>query len=206
MSLVIDDSRPEKICIIHALTSSPLKQNRDYLRELSPHNARTLHQIESSLGVVSLDQHRPADYNELCVLNMAGDLQSRWADTACSLICYANGRMGCGGEHACYDGTISMAIMVYIMLTLLEEPEPDWTAGVPARAEVPRELRFDLDGRLRDEVQRVWRDVNAEKAHIVVDATPFVRYAKAFLKVHRLHPDSFVQMMLQLVYYRMHGE
>lgn len=71
---------------------------------------------------------------------------------------------------------------------------------------MPRELRFDLDARLCGEVQRVWHNVNAEKSNVMVDATPFVRYGKAFLKVHRLHPDSFVQMMLQLVYYRMHGE
>lgn len=155
---------------------------------------------------MSLDQHQPADYNELCLANMAGDMHSRWADSSCTVICYPNGRMGCGGEHACYDGTISMAFMVFVLLTMLEEPEPDWAATRPTQTPVPRELHFDVDERLRGEVQRVWSQVRRETGNVMANCTPFVAYGKALLKEHRLHPDSYVQMMLQLVYYRMHGE
>lgn len=31
-------------------------------------------------------------------------------------------------------------------------------------------------------------------------------YGKQFMKLHKLHPDAFIQMMLQLTYYQLHGE
>lgn len=35
---------------------------------------------------------------------------------------------------------------------------------------------------------------------------PFTGYGKAFLKEERLHPDSFIQMIIQLTYFKMHNE
>lgn len=181
--------------------------NRDHLRELSAANADTLRLVESSLGVVVLDQHEPRDYNELCLANMAGDLESRWADASCTSTVYRNGRLGCGGEHACYDGTISMAFMVYVMLTLMEEPEPDWTEVAKVeQVPVPRELRWDVDDWLRGEVERVWSEARSAAENVMASCEPFLGFGKGWMKEQRLAPDSFVQMILQLVYYRMHGE
>lgn len=64
-------------------------------------------------------------------------------------------------QHACYDGTISMAMMFFVMLSLAEIPEPDWS-DLPKQAPVPEEISFELDERLRHEVQRVHAQVYAE--------------------------------------------
>lgn len=46
----------------------------------------------------------------------------------------------------------------------------------------------------------------SQKVNILLAYSPFTGYGKAFLKQHRLHPDSYIQMVLQLVYYKMHSE
>lgn len=45
-----------------------------------------------------------------------------------------------------------------------------------------------------------------QKMNVLAACSPFIGYGKAFLKQHRLHPDSFIQMIIQLVYYKMHRE
>lgn len=35
---------------------------------------------------------------------------------------------------------------------------------------------------------------------------PYAGYGKAFLKEQRLHPDSFIQMVIQLTYFKIHKE
>jgi len=39
-----------------------------------------------------------------------------------------------------------------------------------------------------------------------VTFTAFDDYGKDFMKTHRLHPDSFVQVVMQWAYYQMHKE
>lgn len=64
-------------------------------------------------------------------------------------------------QHACYDGTISMAMMFFVMLSFAEIPDPDWN-DLPKHAPVPTEIFFELDEHLREEVQRVRSEVYAE--------------------------------------------
>lgn len=64
-------------------------------------------------------------------------------------------------QHACYDGTISMAMMFFVLLSLAEMPEPDWSES-PKYAPVASEISFELDDHLREEVQRVRTQVYAE--------------------------------------------
>lgn len=54
-----------------------------------------------------------------------------------------------------------MAMMFFVLLSFAEIPEPDWSE-LPIQAPVPKEISFDLDEHLREEVQRVRTQVYAE--------------------------------------------
>lgn len=45
-----------------------------------------------------------------------------------------------------------------------------------------------------------------QKDNVMIANVPFTGYGKAFLKDERLHPDSFIQMIIQLTYFKMHNE
>lgn len=133
-------------------------RNRTHLLELSENNRNVMKDVESAISLFSLDTNCPDNHSEVAAITLAGDLHSRWADKSCATVCFKNGRMGCIGEHSCYDGTISVSMSLYAMLSVFEDGIPDWT--VPPRKLVqPVELVFDLDDQIRTEIVRM-KDVS----------------------------------------------
>lgn len=57
-------------------------------------------------------------------------------------------------QHCCYDGTISMSYSFFVLLSLMECPEPDWNEKITS-IRLPEEMIFDLDTTLKDEIKRM---------------------------------------------------
>lgn len=179
-------------------------RNRNHLIELSENNKNLIRDIESAISLFSMDTNCPADYSEVATRTLIGDIHSKWADKSCATVCFKNGHMGCLGEHSCYDGTISVSMSLYAMLSVFEDEMPDWTIA-PKKPYKPVELVFDLDDEIRTEIDRM-KDV-AEKVQnsVCVTVDQFKGYGKDFMKSNKIHPDSWTQTALLLAYYRLHG-
>jgi carnitine O-octanoyltransferase len=113
--------------------------------------------------------------------------------------------LGCIGEHSLYDGTISVSYSFYILLSLLEEPEPNWNE-TPSNILVPRELKFDIDQKLRSEVFRMDKHCKELRNSIIVKCSQFEKYGKSFMKTSKIHPDAYIQSILMWTYYKLHGQ
>lgn len=179
-------------------------KNRTRLQGLSEHNRHLLQTIEESLLCTSIDEHEPRNYSEVSQLSVTGDMLSKWADKSTTFVAFRNGTFGCLGEHASYDGTISIAATTFVMMSLVEVGPPDWTLPVHWTPSV-EELQFDLDAELRSEVDRMRVEAAKASSGIIVTTDELVEYGKDFIKTVKVHPDSYVQMVLQLAYYRLHG-
>ncbi|XP_053683285.1 peroxisomal carnitine O-octanoyltransferase [Sabethes cyaneus] len=179
-------------------------QNRKHLIELSENNRTIMQDIESAMTVFSFDTNCPTDYSDLAVKTMIGDLRSKWGDKSCASVFFPNGKLGCLGEHSCYDGTISMAVSLYAMLTIAEEGVPDWTIP-PKRAVQPVELVFDVDNKIEAEISRMQVVADKMQNSVTVTVDQFNGYGKDYMKSRKIHPDSWTQTALLLAYYRMHG-
>ncbi|XP_065094923.1 peroxisomal carnitine O-octanoyltransferase [Ochlerotatus camptorhynchus] len=179
-------------------------RNRNHLLELSENNKKTLMDVESAISIFSLDTNCPNDHSEVAAITLAGDLNSRWADKSCATVCFQNGRMGCLGEHSCYDGTISVSMSLYAMLSVFEDGIPDWS--IPPRKLVqPTELVFDIDDEIRAEIIRMKDAADKVQNCVAVTVDQFVGYGKEYMKSKKIHPDSWIQTALVLAYYRLHG-
>lgn len=179
-------------------------KNRTRLQSLSENNRLVLQAIEESTVVTSLDGHEPRNYSELSQLTVTGDMLSKWSDKSTTYVAFKNGTFGCIGEHSSYDGTISIAATTFVLLSLMETGSPDWSAPVHWLPQVV-ELQFDLDDGLRAEVQRMRDETRRLGEGIIVTTNELEDYGKDFIKTTvNVHPDSYVQMVLQLAYYRMH--
>ncbi|XP_075147930.1 carnitine O-octanoyltransferase isoform X2 [Haematobia irritans] len=181
-------------------------KNRTHLLELSTHNKETLKLIESSNVVLILDENEPNDYGEISQFAFNGDYHSKWGDRSSTLICYKNGKFSCVGEHSCYDGTVSVSYATFIQLSLFEIPEPDWTDKENMSIVTIKELIFDLDDTLKTEIERVKQDCDDRRTDVLVNHEVFHDYGKEYIKSCKLHPDSFVQVLMQLAYVEMHNE
>lgn len=73
-------------------------KNRNRLIEISHHNKKLLHLIESAIVVVTFDESEPLDYQEICKESLAGDFISKWADRSSVLVSYKNGKVAYIGE------------------------------------------------------------------------------------------------------------
>ncbi|XP_055381142.1 peroxisomal carnitine O-octanoyltransferase [Condylostylus longicornis] len=180
-------------------------KNRDYLHELSSENVEIIKEIEKSILTVTFDDHEPSDYSEVCTFSLAGDFHSKWCDKTSGILFFRNGRMGGVGEHSAYDGTISITYDIFVSLSLLEFPEPNWDER-PGLLPQLEELHFVLDDHIKSEIERMMKDCEERKNDILVSFDVFHKFGKEYLKTVRIHPDAFFQTILQLVYYKLHNE
>lgn len=152
---------------------------------------------------LNLDDNEPVDYSEVTVKALTGDYHSKWLDKSSSMISFKNGKFGCVAEHSCFDGTISIAFSTYILMSLMEEPEPDWDVE-PKNKIVPKEAKFDIDDTLRSEIDRVEEFLSGIKDSVTIVCEQFNDYGKDLMKQYKVHPDCYVQMALQLAYFKLH--
>ena len=178
-------------------------KNRNHLIELSADNAKKLKIIESAVMTICLDENEPNDYSEIAQQTLEGDFHSRWNDKTSSLISFKNGKFGLVGEHSSYDGTISISFSTFVLMSMMEEPEPDWDER-PKNCIVPEEIKFQLDDHLHGEILRMEQHAASVKGSVVVQCQQFDAYGKKFMKAQKIHPDSYVQMALQWAYYKLH--
>uniref|UniRef100_A0A8C6BC27 Peroxisomal carnitine O-octanoyltransferase n=1 Tax=Monodon monoceros TaxID=40151 RepID=A0A8C6BC27_MONMO len=154
---------------------------REYLISLNPENLTMLEKIQSSLLVFCLDDGSPhvtpEDYSQVATKVLTGDPTVRWGDKSYNLISFSNGVFGCN-----CDGS-------------------DKVRDIP----LPEELVFTVD-------EKVLNDINQAKAQYFKQASDlqllvyaFTSFGKKLTKKKKLHPDTFVQLALQLAYYRLHG-
>ena len=107
---------------------------------------------------MSLDNNEPLDYSESSLRTIDGDYNSRWCDKSSALVSFKNGKFGCLGEHSGYDGTISISFSLFILMSLMEEEEPNWNE-IPVKQIMPNELKFQIDETLRGEIEKVEKNV-----------------------------------------------
>lgn len=177
--------------------------NRSHLKELSATNAKFLEIIESCAMTVCFDDNEPNDYSEIAQLTLNGDHHCRWNDKSSTMISFKNGKFGLVGEHSAYDGTISISFSSFLLLSMMEEPEPDWEE-LPKHRIIPKEIKFQLDAQLLSEISRMEEQVAGAKNSVIVQCQQFTSFGKSFMKNQKIHPDSFVQMALQWAYYKLH--
>ncbi|XP_071528137.1 peroxisomal carnitine O-octanoyltransferase [Panulirus ornatus] len=181
-------------------------KNRDWLKSLSINNMKNLEHIESSMFVFVLDDTTPKDRNELLWEGLCGDTTNRWADKSLSAIMTRNGYGVMNNDHTPYDAMASVMMGHYQHLLLLEM-NGIWTGCTEIRdIPMPTILHFDLDAKLLAAIPAAKETSLSYISNIGVRSFVFTEYGRDFVKPYKLHPDSFVQMSLQLAYHRLHGK
>ncbi|XP_037366543.1 peroxisomal carnitine O-octanoyltransferase isoform X2 [Talpa occidentalis] len=154
---------------------------REYLISLDPENLNLLEKIQSSLLVFSLEDSSPRvtpeDYSQATAMTLIGNPTVRWGDKSYNLISFSNGVFGCN-----CDGS-------------------EKVRNIPH----PEELVFTVDKRVLNDVSEAKAQYLKQASDLQVAAYAFTSFGKKQTKKEKLHPDTFVQLALQLAYYRLHG-
>ncbi|XP_069050893.1 peroxisomal carnitine O-octanoyltransferase [Lepisosteus oculatus] len=181
---------------------------REHLIELDPNNGAILEAIQSSLFIVSLDDARPfstpENYTEMILQALTGDPTARWGDKSYNIICFADGTFGSNCDHAPYDAMVLVS-MCYYVDQKLKASEGRWKGSVAAREiPPPEELVFTVDQKAQADIALAKQRYRESARDLQVVSYAFTSFGKAAIKRKKLHPDTFVQLALQLAYYRLH--
>ncbi len=186
---------------------------RDQWFELRSHlisigNQNTLCEIESAQFAIVLDPSSPTTLDDLAFKSQFTS-QGRWYDLGVELFCYRNGKIAGNLEHTPKDAVISANLIERIAKT--EEHNKIKFGGYLGYEQQQGQLKFTplkfkIDSVLTAQIkqaEQVFR-TNADKYDLNVSV--FESFGKNRIKNLRLSPDSFIQMALQLAYYRLHEQ
>ncbi|XP_027576396.2 peroxisomal carnitine O-octanoyltransferase isoform X1 [Pipra filicauda] len=182
---------------------------REYLIDLDPKNLTLLEKIQRSLFVVCLDDSSPhatpEDYTELTRLGLTGDPTVRWGDKSYNSIFFSNGTCSAFCDHSPFDAMALITMLAYAEKKIIEN-EGKWKGSDNVRdIPWPEELVFTVDPKIINEIGRTKELYYKQVSDLQLVSYAFTSFGKALLRKKKLHPDTFVQLALQLAYYKCHG-
>ncbi|GJE88614.1 choline/carnitine O-acyltransferase [Phanerochaete sordida] len=207
-------------------------ENYAHLMALSPQNEKNLTAIHHAIFALSLDHYTytltpqtpnsplptpdsteevEAHLHNLRSAHSAHPARNRWFDKPLTLIVEANTRAGAMGEHSPVDALIPSVVCDYAVVQDLHDDYfggPPPTTLTPASSSAPRWRRLDfvVDDRIRRKCVEA-----EERARKIVDDSDdsfiwFDTYGATWIqKEVKLSPDAFIQMAMQLAWYRTRG-
>ncbi|XP_041961610.1 peroxisomal carnitine O-octanoyltransferase-like isoform X1 [Alosa sapidissima] len=183
-------------------------KTREHLVSLDPANESILEIIQSSLFVVSLDDSKPyatpENYSPITLQALVGDPTIRWGDKSYNYLSFADGTFGSNCDHAPYDAMILISLCYYVDQKL-KACNGKWKGSeVVRQLPLPEELVFTVDDRIRRDISLAKDQYYKTTQDLQVVTYAFTSFGKAAIKKRKLHPDTFVQLALQLAYYRLH--
>ncbi|KAF9306608.1 Carnitine O-acetyltransferase mitochondrial [Mortierella antarctica] len=208
-----DHSTVPEIGILSTGQRDQAAQDQQTLFQAHISNRVHMAKIETSMFVLCLDSTSPSSSEEFSRACWHGDGASRWFDKCFQLIVFANGRAGMNGEHSKMDATPTSRLCRYMIDEAQARPLPDFRNlnaedlyECASMLDKPEPLKFVSSPALDKAIANAHTYFKATvDAHEMVP-TEFKGYGKGLIKAFKMSPDAYVQMALQLAYYRKHGE
>ncbi|KAH8911358.1 acyltransferase ChoActase/COT/CPT [Coniochaeta sp. PMI_546] len=179
---------------------------RELLLGADPKNKKAMEAIESASFVVCLDDASPVTLEERAHQYWHGDGANRYFDKPLQFIVNDNGTSGFMGEHSMMDGTPTHRLNDYVNEVIfnnkLDFSDPSLRSNLPE----PVAVNFKITKEVQAEIDRATRDFNDVIGQHELAIQAYQGYGKGLIKKFRCSPDAYVQMIIQLAYYKMYGK
>lgn len=178
---------------------------RSTLLSVHPSNATALQTIESASLLVALDDATPVTLEERARQYWHGDGSNRWFDKPLQLIVNDNGASGFLSEHSMVDGVSTYFLNDYacrlVATNHLDFSNPHIRSGLPE----PTAVQFHINEQVTKDIHRAASDFDRVVGQHELRVQAYQAYGKGFVKKLKCSPDAYVQMIIQLAYYKMFG-
>ncbi len=125
---------------------------------------------------------------------------NRWFDKTIQVVCSADGVSGICYEHSVAEGIAVVAVLTDVLQSK-DEVHIDEDFEKANEAEI-RQIDFKINDQIRDSIQEALEAFKNLVDDTDVEVFRFVEFGKDLMKSCKCSPDAFVQMALQLAYYR----
>ncbi|XP_060916418.1 carnitine O-acetyltransferase b [Labrus mixtus] len=176
-------------------------------------NKESVGLIESGLFVLCLDSpvmrisdEKYASRKAAQVLHGGGTFSNsgnRWFDKTLQFVVGEDGSWGLLYEQATAEGP-PIATLLHHILDYCEKPDPKRAPLVPLP--MPKKLYFHIDREIKRDIEHAKQNLDILINDLDVNVFNFKKFGKDLPKQHELSPNSFIQVALQLAYYRVHNE
>jgi carnitine O-acetyltransferase len=179
---------------------------RKTLVSFDPANEQVLSEIESAGFVICLDDAKPVTLEERAHQYWHGDGANRWFDKPLQFIINDNGTAGFMGEHSMMDGTPTHRLSDYVNNVIFNKKIDLSAKSVRSQLPSPRPLTFNLNEAAHEaiDVATQYHRKQIGSHELVVQA--YQGYGKGLIKKFKCSPDAYVQMVIQLAYFKMYGK
>ncbi|KAM5322958.1 choline O-acetyltransferase isoform 1-T1 [Glossophaga mutica] len=174
-------------------------------------NRDSLDMIERCICVVCLDASGGLELNDtnraLQLLHGGGYSKNganRWYDKSLQFVVGQDGTCGVVCEHSPFDGIVLVQCVEHLLKHMMRNSKKLVRADSVTELPAPRRLRWKCSP-----VIQGFLASSAEKLQRIVKNLDFIvykfdNYGKTFIKKQKCSPDAFIQVALQLAFYRLH--
>uniref|UniRef100_A0A8C6LZN7 Carnitine O-acetyltransferase b n=1 Tax=Nothobranchius furzeri TaxID=105023 RepID=A0A8C6LZN7_NOTFU len=176
-------------------------------------NQESVRMIETGLFSLCLDSpvlrisdEKYASRKAAQVLHGGGTFSNsgnRWFDKTLQFVVGEDGSWGLLYEQATAEGP-PITNLLHHILEYCEKPDPKKAPLVPLP--MPKKLYFHIDLDIKRDIEQAKQNLDILINDLDVNVFNFKRFGKELPKKHNLSPNSFIQVALQLAYYRVHNE
>uniref|UniRef100_A0A8C6M297 Carnitine O-palmitoyltransferase n=1 Tax=Nothobranchius furzeri TaxID=105023 RepID=A0A8C6M297_NOTFU len=180
-------------------------------------NKRSLDCIERAAFFVTLDDEEHSMMGEdsaECLDRYAksllhGKCYDRWFDKSFSVVYYKNGKSGINAEHSWADAPVVAHVWEYTLAVdsfqLGYNEEGHCKGEVDSSLPRPQKLSWEITPECEEQISQSLAVAQALADDVDFHVFSFRDFGKGKIKKCRVSPDGFIQMALQLAYYRNRG-
>ncbi|XP_054615568.1 carnitine O-palmitoyltransferase 1, liver isoform [Dunckerocampus dactyliophorus] len=218
---ILDDPSPpqpgeEKLGALTAGDRIPWSQIRKQYFSTGV-NKRSLDAIEKAAFFVTLDDEEQGmrgddpggNLDRYAKSLLHGKCYDRWYDKSFSVVIYKNGKNGLNAEHSWADAPTVAHLWEYTLATdafhLGYTEDGHCKGDVDRSLPHPQRLIWDISPEVQAQVCSSLAVAQALANDVDCHVFPFRDFGKGHIKKLRVSPDAFIQIALQLAYYRDRG-
>ncbi|KAJ8399948.1 hypothetical protein AAFF_G00406780 [Aldrovandia affinis] len=138
-----------------------------------------------------------------------GKCYDRWFDKSFSVVVYKNGKNGLNAEHSWADAPVVAHLWEFVLATdsfqLGYNDEGHCKGDVDPMLPQPQRLSWDIAPGCEEKVNQSLAVAQALADDVDFHVFSFRDFGKGKIKKCRISPDAFIQLALQLAYYRDRG-
>ncbi|CAE1255869.1 CPT2 [Acanthosepion pharaonis] len=206
LKYISEDSRPPAEYPVGALST----ETRDTWANIRPHllacgNEETLKMVDSAVFVISLESQSPPTTIEMIETFLHGDGANRWFDKSFNLIIPPDGRSSLNFEHSWGDGIAMLRYANEMIKDSKERPaiHPDTQASTSVdSSKCVQHLNFNLDSKMKEAIIKAQARFDEATKALDKDFLSYKRFNKSYVKGKKLSPDSVMQLVIQMAYYK----
>lgn len=180
-------------------------------------NKESMTTIESAAFIIFFDDSSPTietkdgncdQLTSYCKSLLHGTGYNNWFDKSLSVRIFSNGKMGLNAEHAWADAPITGHFMEYccnVEDRLGYRQDGHCNGPIPASVPVPQRIRWDIPPLGVSRIEEALTSVQACIDDLDLYVIEHNAFGKGVMKKCKLSPDAFIQMALQLAYFKDSG-